>query len=358
MDPGYDASHVLVARVVSAEPEAGIPHSSTEALLGRLRATPGVVAAGAGNMVPFAPVTALAGATLPWSDREGRPIQARVRYYSVTRGYAEALGLRRLEGRLLGARDLGARPRPILVNAAFRRQYLADGRPAVGRLMRGAFAEDESTESEIVGVVGDVLKDGLDAEPLPELYVGAEPEGEWGALSVVARAAGDPATLLPALRSAVAESPTGLVVDSAVPLARQVSDSLGRPRFAALVLGAFSAIALALSATGLSAVLSYTVSLRARELAIRSALGAPRSHLLGIVLRQAMAVTVAGTALGLLAALAGARLLRGLLFGITPWDGPSFAGGVVLLLSAAALATVLPALRAAAAEPAAVLRRE
>jgi ABC-type antimicrobial peptide transport system permease subunit len=137
-----------------------------------------------------------------------------------------------------------------------------------------------------------------------------------------------------------------------------MSASMGQPRFAAALLGAFALVALALAATGLYGVLSYQVLQRRREMGVRAALGASRGRLVALVIREGLTVTVAGLVLGMAAALLLTKLMSGLLFGVTPLDLPSFLGAPLVLLVVALLACLLPARRASRVDPAEALRSE
>lgn len=360
VDAGYDPANVLAARIVQAEGNEGegIDPPTVLALLERLRGVPGVVAAGAGNMMPFSRNTSIAATQLPWAGPDGQQVVARARFYRVTPGYAEALGLRRRDGRLLTAADVGASPQPFLVNEDFTRSFLPADKKAVGLQLTGAYAE-EGEVSEIVGVVGNVLKEGLDAEARPEVYFVAGPDSPWSTeMDLAVRTSGDPLVLGTSLRQIVAEVDPRLVVDSVTALERKVSESVGKPRFATTILTVFSAVALALAAIGLYGALSYAVSLRQRELGVRAALGADRADLLRLVLRQGLGVTVTGVVLGLAAAAGSTRLMASLLFGVTAWDTVAFTVAPLLLLLVATLACLIPARRAAASDPAIVLRGE
>ncbi|HEX4952035.1 MAG TPA: ADOP family duplicated permease [Thermoanaerobaculia bacterium] len=360
VDAGYDPQNVLAVRLVQADgnDEEGIEPSAVTALLERLRGLPGVAAAGAGNMMPFSRNTAIAAAGLPWTGADGQPVVARARFYRVTPGYAEALGLRRRDGRLLAAGDEAASPRPFLVNEDFVRSFLPADRKAVGLQLTGAFGE-EGMVSEIVGVIGNVLKEGLDAEARPEVYFVAGGDARWSTeLDLAVRASGDPGALGSSLRQLVREVDPRLVVDALTTLETQVAESVSKPRFATTILVVFSAVALALAAIGLYGALSYAVSLRRRELGVRAALGAERSDLLRLVLRQGLGVTAAGVAVGLVAAAASTRLMASLLFGVTAWDAVAFTTAPLLLLLVATIASLVPARRAAASDPAVVLRGE
>jgi ABC-type antimicrobial peptide transport system permease subunit len=151
--------------------------------------------------------------------------------------------------------------------------------------------------------------------------------------------------------------PSG-AVDDVAPLAARMSASLGQPRFAAAVLGAFALVALALAATGLYGVLSYQVLQRRREMGVRAALGASRGMLVGLVIREGLMVTLAGLVLGVGAAVLLTRLMSGLLFGVKPLDLPSFLMAPLILLIVALLACLMPARRASRVDPAEALRSE
>ena len=357
VDAGYDPTGVLMAQVCFPESTPAVRRRQTiDDLLSRLKGTPGVIAAATGNMPPFAHAVAMAGAPLPWRGKDGEPVTARVLFHSVSPGYAEALRLRLREGRWLEASDAGRPVRAMLVNQEFVRAYVRDGRSVVGRRLEG-FMSDEKTTTEIVGVVGDVLKDGLDAKPQPEVYV-ADASEVPAEVSLVVRTEGDPLAVAPLLTSLVRQIDPTAATDGIATLSERVSSSVAEPRFAALVLTAFAVLALGLAATGLYGVLSYNVSERRREIGIRGALGARRADLLALVLRQGLTLTLGGLALGLLAAVFAARLLAGLLFGITPGDAVAFATAPVFLLPVAVAACLIPARRAASVDPAVALRSE
>jgi predicted permease len=357
VDAGYDPGNVLLARVyLGGEPPPERTRALAEALGERLATIPGVEAAGAGNMAPLAPWTAISRFDLPNAGPDGETVTAQAVTYVVTPGYAEALSLRLVEGRLLSAADLDSGTRALVVNESFARAYL--GGEAIGRrfeLVHGT----ETGITEIVGVVGDVLKDGMDAEPQSAIYTLPEygyslPPSE---LSVVMRTAGDPLALAPQVRALAGELEPAAAVEVAT-LASRRSASLAQPRFAAAALSTFALLALLLAATGLYGVLSYNVSQRRREIGVRSALGARPAAIVGLVLRQVLAVTAAGLALGLAGSAALTRLLESLLFGVTPLDAVAFGAAPVLLLAVALVACLVPARRAAAVDPTEALRSE
>lgn len=358
VDPGYRPDGVLLAQVfLGPEAEEEATRRLAFDLAERAEALPGVEAAGAANSAPMGRSTSVTMFELPPAVTGVEPVTARAVTYTVTPGYAEALSLRLTEGRLFVPEDVGAPARPLLVNEAFVRSYLADGRPVVGRRFEQVFRADDRP-TEIVGVVGDILKDGLDAEPQPAIY--SLPQYGYslpGQIQLVVRAAGDPLAMIPELRALVHERAPEAALEVAT-LSSRISASVSQPRFAAATLASFALLALTLAATGLYGVLSYNVSTRRREMGLRGALGADRGAIVRLVLRQGLLVTGTGLVLGLAGAAAVARLLASLLFGVTPFDGVAFAAAPLLLLAVAVGAALLPGFRAASVPPTEALRAE
>ena len=359
VNPGYDPTNVLTGRVylsgAAATPERRL--QIVETLVDRLRSTPGVVSAGAGSMAPLNRSTSVSGFDFRPSGG-AEPVIARALYYVVTPGYAEALGLRKIEGRLIEPEDSTSAIQAMVVNESFAKSYMNDGKPVAGRRFQGLMTEPNVT-TEIVGVVGSVLKDGLDREARPEMYfVHSKARGITREINLVIRTHGDPGAMVSTLRSIVRDVEPTAALGEAGPLASRVSESVAQPRFATAILVAFAALALALAATGLYGVLSYSVSQRRREIGIRSALGATRANVIALVVRQGLAATVTGLLVGVIASALVTRLLQPLLFGITPLDVPSFALMPLILLVVAVIACFVPARRAAATDPAITLRSE
>jgi predicted permease len=362
IDPGYDSRNVLTARIY-VNGAASAPERRAqliESLMGRLRATPAVVAAGAGNMAPLGESSFVSGFSFG-TNAAGQKVVARALQYVVTAGYAEALRLRIKEGRAITVADESSPVEAMLVNEAFARAYITDGRPVVGRQFKGLLAKGNLT-TEIVGVVGDVLKDGLDTKPQPEIYLALNKVEQEHAITreinLVIRTSGDPNAFASNLRLMVRDLEPTAALGRVGTLASQVADSVSEPRFSTAVLGAFALLALGIAVTGLYGVLSYNVTQRRKEIGIRAALGATRSDLIALVVRQGLAVTLVGLVVGLIVAALAARRLQPLLFGIAPLDLLSFVTMPLILLIVASLACVIPARRAAATDPARTLRTE
>ena len=358
VDNGYTADGVLIA---SVELPRGATEARTdqfiEAALARLRARRDVSAAGAGAMIPLMIRTAIAPFTLPDSVAGGKPTHGRALVYWITPGYAEALGLRLREGRFFADADARAGTLATIVNEEFVRQHLG-ARQVTGLRIPNLLGQEQGVTAEIVGVVGNVLKDGNDRQPQPELYFvhGSHGQRISELVHLVIRTTGNPAALAQDVRGLVRQVDREAVVDRIEPLTTAVAASLDAPRFAASVVSGFASVAIVLAVVGLYGVLSYSVSQRVRELAIRAALGAQRADLVSLVLREGLSVTFAGIVLGLLGAGLFTRLMQGMLFGVTPLDAAAFTAAPAILVVASLGACLGPALRAASTDPATTLR--
>jgi putative ABC transport system permease protein len=358
VDSGYTAEGVLVTRV-------GLAPGATEAqrdrlidvTLGRLRALESVSSAGAAEMIPLSRGSAIESFSVPEALAGGKPTKGQALVYPITTGYAEALRLRLRAGRFFDQTDGRPGELKVIVNDEFVRQHLSVDR-AVGVRIPHLLGPDQVIPAEIVGVVGNVLKDGNDRRPQPELYfLHGSPGGRIsGAVRFVIRTNGEPNRIAQDVGNIIRQTDPTAVADATVPLTTSLSASFNAPRFAATVVTAFACAAIALAAIGLYGVLSYSLSQRMRELAIRSALGARRADLVRLVFHEGLPVTCIGVALGVLGASMFTRLMRDLLFGIAPLDVVSFTVAPVVLILAALIGCFIAALRATATDPATLLR--
>ena len=364
VDPGYTADPVLVTEIFvpngDAPDQSDAMRITVAQLVERARALPGVAAAGAASSMPLDRATQLAGFPSPWTRPGAAPATARAVLYVVTPGYGEAIGLRLRAGRLFRDSDLGSQVRAWVVNEEFARLYLPP-QPIGYQWNVAATGNTPARTNEIVGIVANVLKAGNDSAVQPEFYqVPNAPSRFFGHAEIAlstSSTSSNPSALAPAMRNLVRTIAPSAAVET-VALSQRVAESVGQPRFAMTVLVTFAGLALALAAIGLHGVLSYGVSQRRRELGVRAALGAGRGDIVGLVLREGLLVTGLGLAIGLAAAAALTRLMQGVLFGISPIDGVSFAVAPMVLLAVATLASFLPAHRAARTDPAEALRQE
>ncbi len=247
----------------------------------------------------------------------------------------------------------------MLVNEQFEETYLNDGKPIVGRRYAGLLAPNVT--AEIVGVVGNVLKNGLADAPRSEIYVALGNHGlitMGREINLVIRSVSDPRGLTASLRSIVSGlDPTAPVHNVAI-LSTALTATAGESRFSSTMVWAFAALALGLATIGLFGVLSFNVMRRRREFAVRTALGARRQDLIVLVVKEGMGLTMVGVAVGVCASFARARVMRTLMVAIDSPDTVSLAIGQAILAVVALAACLIPAWRASAFDPVDALKSE
>jgi predicted permease len=363
-DLGYDASNVLTARVVMPDGEYAPERrlAILEEITHRLASTQGVTGAAFSNAIPFTSGEALA--SFPVRRRDGSSVQVQAGMRQVSPGYFAALGQRVIEGRAFTADDASATEPPFIVNREFSRKYL-EGK-ALGWTLPGETTNPalKPVGRPIVGVVEDTARHDVTDAPQPEVYYtpSRQPASTSSQkilasdLHLIVRTSGEPQALVPSLRAIVRTAAPTSPIESVLTMRDRVADSLARPRLYAMLLGTFAAFALAIAGVGLFGVLSYSVAQRSREIGVRTALGAQVRDIVGLVVGQSMAIAGAGVVVGLVASFWLTRALQRFLYGITPHDAASFAAVAALLTIVAAVASIVPARRAAKVDPVKVLR--
>jgi len=275
-------------------------------------------------------------------------------------GSFETLRIAVRQGRAFTAADDEKAPFVAIVNEAWVRKYFP-GQDVLGKRLRFGYSEDKTPFEQwrtIVGVVADTHDFGLDQRSPAVLYL-PQPQLAENEMVVLVRASGgNPARTAQELRAALAAIDPAQPVDWAEPFADRVGTALAPRRFPLQLLAAFAALALALSALGIYGVTSYAVSQRTREIGVRIAIGAQARDVLGMVMGRALRLAGAGLGLGLLVALAGARVLSAQLYGISERDPLTYAGISLVLVAVAVIASWLPARRATRVDPAVALRAE
>jgi putative ABC transport system permease protein len=374
VDPGYRTEGVAVLSLVlpPVEDDAqGLRQVQLqETLTARLRELPGVTAAGTVSHFPLEGSGGPDGTFLvlnrpdevkDFADFE-RLVHEPARTGSASfrvasEGYFRAMGIPLVRGRLFDARDTRDAPHAALVSESLARARWP-GEDPVGKLIQFGNMDGDLRPFTVVGVVGDVRDERLDAPPAPTLYgCSRQRLRSAGRFHVAVSGAGGSAALTqaarPLLRELTPELPPRLrTVESLL------AGSLTERRFSLLLLGTFGAVALLLAVLGLYGVVSYAVAERTREFGIRFALGASEGTVLRLVLRQAAVLAGLGLLLGALAAAGLSRVLAGLVYGVGALDPLAFAGVAGLLLAVALLASLLPARRAARVDPMTVLRAD
>jgi putative ABC transport system permease protein len=364
VDPGFDTEGILTFRI--ALPPAGHPEPQMAAafhqeLLDRLRALPGVEAAGAISSLPLAQSptgTAYDVEDLPTPEGELSPM---FWYKYATPGYFQAMGISVMAGRAFERADHEQALGNIVVSQALV-DRLWPGEDPLGRRLRITGDTTEAGWGRIVGVVENTLGHGLREDPLQMIYhavVGPRGDQGYGTWNLTyALRSESPRQLIPAVRRTVREMDSDLPVAAVRTMKNVMADSIVRLTFTALSLGIAAVMALLLGAVGLYGVLSYVVSQRTQEMGVRLALGARAGQVQGLVVASGARLAVVGLVLGMAGAGALTRLLQGLLFGTEPLDPATFAGMSLVLLAVGLLASYVPARRAARVDPVESMRAQ
>jgi predicted permease len=370
VDPGFEPIGVLTMEV-SLPNEKYQTTQDTAQFLGevnrRLKALPGVQAAATALTLPFRPAP---DAPFEVQGREGQSTDRGGQAYfrPITADYFKAMQVPFLEGRnFQGTEDAQHTP-VVIINEALRRRYFPDSSP-LGEYINmgsgpGPMANDPP--KQIIGVVGNIRLQGLDADPKPAVFIpyAQMPDSLTAILNQVlpkiwvVRMKVTPLSLQTAIRREVGLVDPEVAVSTFRTLEQVVGNSIKQERFNMLLAGAFAGLAMLLAASGLYGVLSFSVAQRTREMGIRMALGAASREILWLVLKQGMMLALAGLVVGIVATFGVTRFLSSMLFGITPNDPVTFLMVSVLLTLVAALACTIPARRAAKINPMEALRYE
>lgn len=354
---GFQPAHVLTATTEwTGDP---VPRRAfLQSALEKLRALPGVEAAGLSSDLPLSGFGQTQTASLVNDPRPEvqRPLAER---RDVSAGYFAALGIPLLEGRDLDAADLAAAALPkhgamAAVVSLAAANKLWPGRDPLGQ----QFVVGGSELHTVVGVVADVHADGLAVAPELTIYVPFTYQVPEAAGFVLRTRTDDPARLAAAVRAAIWSAQPNANIPTIATMDEVVASSAAPRRFQLTLVALFALCALVLAALGIYGTVAYSVERRAAEIGIRMTLGASAGNLVGMVVRQGLTPVFAGLALGLVAALACGRLLASLLFGVRASDPIVLAAVCVLLLAVAALACALPARRAARISPLETLRSQ
>jgi putative ABC transport system permease protein len=357
LDPGFDVSRLLTARV--ALPERLPPAETARwfaAAIERAAALPGVAGAAAASRLPFAGSRFNPNRGLVI---EGQPVAADQATfavdYVVTPRYFATLQLPIRDGRDFGPGDGAGAPLVAVVSETLAKRYWPGRSPVGTRLRQGD--EPPDVWRTVIGVVGDVRNDDADQPPLPYLYLPLAQQPSR-AMSLVVRTAGDPDAAAPSLRQAIAELDPDQPLFEVRSMQAILDADLRGSVVLIQVLNAFAALALGLAGIGIWGVVSQLVAQRTREIGVRVALGATTAQVLGMIVRLGLTQVLAGLVAGVAMGLGVARLLRSVLFQVTPGDPLTLALTCGVLLTVALAALAAPARRAAKVDPGVVLRNE
>jgi predicted permease len=358
-DAGFQPERLLTFNL--ALPDANYPRPRQLAfyprLLEQLRTVPGATSSALAMPLPLT-----GGMMRITFDLEDHPLPAHERPAAnvaiVSAGFFRTIGTPLIHGRDFTEQDDGDSPPVVMVNRAFAEKFFP-GQSAIGKRIKPGATSDARGERmrEIVGIVGNARQSPVGAEAEAIYYLPYQ-QLPWCCPSVIVRAASSPESLESAARAVVSSMDDQLPLGDVRTGTRLLSLGITAQRFLMLLVGSFAAIGLLLAAVGLYGVFNYSVVQRRREIGIRMALGANRSQVLTMVLRQAMLLVATGLALGTVGSLAGQRVIRTILYGIEPGNPVLLAVAISVTVAAAVLATYLPARRAASVDPTLALRAD
>jgi putative ABC transport system permease protein len=357
--PGFEPSHVLTMQVQTAGHRFDGDSATQrffEAALDAVRQVPGVIAAGFTNQLPLSGDQDVYGVHFESSPTQRAEQDHSAFRYAVTPGYPETMRIPLRRGRLLDEHDRADAPLVGLINESYARREFPGMDPIGQRFRIGPM---DSPFYTIVGVVGDTKQVSLAVSQADAVYI---TPAQWrfaeNAMSLVVRTRGDPVTLLPAIRRAIWSVDKDQPIVRVATMDELVAASAAERRFALTLVEAFALAALVLAAAGIFGVLSGRVAERTREIGVRSALGATRESILGLVVGQGMTLAGAGTAIGLVGAALASEVMVSMLFGVSHLDPVTYLGAIGLLGLVALIACGVPAWRAAQVDPANTLRAE
>ena len=365
VDAGFDRSRLvtfsMTLPMATSEPDTRA--QAYQRVLERLRAAPGVQGTTVmSGLPPNRPPDAIATRIENYTAADGRPVEV-IDYYQFVMGdYFETMGIPIVAGRGFERTDIASQGKMVVVNETLANRIWKGQNPIGQRLrpnLSGAIGASDNPWHTVIGVAKDVKQRGIEHSAGTELYISLNQHGISPAtMNVVLRTTLPPAALSGTLERLVRE------VDPAVPIVRLrdmesvFAESIRRPRLLAQLLGTFAGLALLLAAVGTYGVLSYMVTQRRREIGIRMALGAARSSVIALVMKQGVQATIIGVIVGLAGAFGVNRLMTSLLFGVQPTDAATMAAVIATITIVATIACWLPAWRASQLDPNVVLRTD
>lgn len=369
IDPGFRPEHVLVAGYqlpAMQYPTNASIETFNKTILERLSTKPGILATGIGNALPSSGFSGMAAYTVEGERSEGWKLKF-AGFAAIDGNYFQALGIPLLAGRTFTPNDRADSPLVIIVSQSMA-QHSWPGQNPIGKRMHAGNPKKGYPWATVVGVVGNTRIGARDQKGNDQWYIPAQqPATLFGTDAsdartvpaggfLVLRSALPPQQMIGILRRTVATVDPLLALDQVQSMSDVLSKTESPRRFMTELIGCFALAALALSFTGIYAVMSFVVSLRTQEIAIRMALGAQRDNIAVLILRSGARLALFGCGIGILCSLAISRFVQSFLFGVTAIDPWIYAASVAIMLLIAVLASVLPATRAASANPITALR--
>ncbi len=356
VDGGFQPENVLTVQL-SLDFSKYMSDSSmlnfSDSLLEKIQAMPQVISAAMSGEFPLDKSPAFNNQYVIEGRQGGADSKATAEFNVVSSDYFRTLGIRTSGGRSFDRRDRADKPRVAIVNQSLARHIFRDENPVGHRIS----FDDGKRWTEIVGVVGDVHERTLDQAPADLIYL-AYAQIPQMAPALIARTQGDPMNIARAVVQHLYEVDPNQPAGRIQSLQQVRADSIVAPRLTANLLGLFALLALAIAAAGIGGIMALQVSQRVHEIGVRMAIGARPTEIVLMILRQGMALALAGVALGVIGAFALTRAVKSLLFGVTPTDPATFSLVAAVLAAAAFAACYVPARRAAQVDPLRALRAE
>jgi predicted permease len=360
---GFRTDHIVVTDLTLPGflyKDRDVGTAAWQPLLERLQHLPGVRMAALSTVLPISHSTEWRTVLYKTNWTKGN-VAAEVRAASPE--LLQVLGVRMLEGRFVAKQDVQGSLSVAVVNQAFVNQYLGGSDP-VGKLIR--FGRIPATAT-IVGVLADVRQDAVSMESKPEFYLSMAqlkpgdalyPSMTGHSMQLAVRTQNAPSAMVQQLRRTILSENPQLIVGPMSTMEQSVEDSIGPQRLIGGLVATFAGLALLVTVVGLYGIMAYTVTERTREIGIRMALGAPRSQVTGMILRQSLVLLIAGLAVGIAGSLWANQLIKSFLYGVSKNDPRTFILSPVILVTAGVAAALLPAKRAATIDPMEALRSD
>jgi putative ABC transport system permease protein len=359
VNPGFDANHVVKAMVSLPQFQYATPKqwaAFSDELVTRLQAQPGMQNSAIAGPLPIVDCCITLAFQIEGQAAREAGTADSANYVPASPRYFSVMKIPLLRGRLFNESDSSSSARVTLISAAFGKQYFPNANP-LGRHLTFGFPANGIESREIVGIVGDIHDVSLGKEPSPMMYVPYAQAPLYGA-EVVVRSTLSASAVAGAIRTVTHDIDKNLPVTDIASLPEVLNESVAQPRFRTLLLGLFGGMALVLAAVGIFGVISYSVSRRTHELGIRMALGAQPGSVLGMVLRETLALMLLGMAVGIPCSIVTARLITHLLFNVAPYDPVTLGLVSLVLVAVGAVASYIPARRAMRVDPLVALRHE
>jgi putative ABC transport system permease protein len=360
VSPGFDPTHLATMTVSLPDVKYKDDASRVafvQAALQRIAALPGVVSVGATSNIPFGANWSTGSFSVegyqppkgqpgPWGDMR-----------VTTPGFFEALKVPLVRGRTIAESDRADSQSVVVVDEEAVRRFWPGVDPIGKRVTFGDTSQKDVKWITVIGVVGHIAHEGLDADRRVQLHF---PYAQFAQqqMGFTVRTAGDPSAIVSAVRGAIRDVDRDQPIADVFTMDELMDRAVGQRRLSMTLLATFAALAMVLAALGIYGVMAFDVTRRSQEIGVRMALGAARANVLGLVLRQGLTLAIVGVMLGVVFALAVTRLLQAQLFGITTTDPATFVSVIVGLLAVATLAILIPALRATRVNPTEALRYE